>query len=420
MTPSPADLSTAVSLLLNASSDAGFLLTSQGLILQHNSPGEQLLLMAEDPTQTNLLDILDVCGLQGQDDSLYDNNKNNESQLKRIWTWKECLSEIPEDALAEERNLELWGHLKQAEFTKKYVSPDQFQKDTDVLPLTFIHLGHANVWKDPRQKEPVYAAFLRKPATQPTAFLPDDDDDDDDAMEDVEDKGAKQTDQHSDDEKSVTSHVSMAMTEVTMNDLKQKASLMKGMINASFEGMSSTDIKLTIHLLSHNAYFCLYPFHHRLQRSSSSSAMFQIDQHGIIENANQAATKIFGWKKHEFIGQNIVKIMHGKDRENHGLYLSSYLSTHKKQVIGKQRRMTAIKKDGTKFPILLGVREIKSMNGESHFCGFLKDLTQHEFDMERLQRREQISMGMINATFDPMFQINDKVWYKNLLRTCRQ
>jgi two-component system sensor kinase FixL len=74
----------------------------------------------------------------------------------------------------------------------------------------------------------------------------------------------------------------------------------------------------------------------------------------------------------------------------------------------KQMHHFPATKNGSTFPFMLGVQEVKSSNGNSSFCGYIKDLTQQELDEERLLRREQIASGIIYSAFDPMFQINER------------
>jgi len=139
---------------------------------------------------------------------------------------------------------------------------------------------------------------------------------------------------------------------------------------------------------------------------SAFDPMFQIDQNGIIQMANSAAVDLFGWSRENFVGKNISMIMPQNHGHNHNLYMSNYFKSGEKRVIGKNRQLMARKRDGTEFPIQLGVKEVKAPWGESFFCGFLKDMTSAVADKERLSRKEALTVGMINSAFDPMFLIN--------------
>ena len=128
--------------------------------------------------------------------------------------------------------------------------------------------------------------------------------------------------------------------------------------------------------------------------------IFQIDEHGTIQMVNSAAIKIFGWSRHEFLSSNISMICGGGHEAKHAGYMARYLATGDTRVIGKNRQLIAKKKDGSEFPIELGVVEVDTFAGDVRlFCGFVRDLS-------IIKAREQMAQEMVEAALDPMFQIN--------------
>jgi two-component system sensor kinase FixL len=69
-------------------------------------------------------------------------------------------------------------------------------------------------------------------------------------------------------------------------------------------------------------------------------------------------------------------------RQLHDGYLSRYLTTGEKRIIGVGRVVVAQRKDGSTFPMELAVGEISS-NGKHQFVGFIRDLTERQ-ERERL------------------------------------
>ena len=102
---------------------------------------------------------------------------------------------------------------------------------------------------------------------------------------------------------------------------------------------------------------------------SSPEAMLQINEKGTILLVNSAATKIFGWTHEELIGSNVNLIVGGEHAKEHSKYLARYLTTGEKRVMGKSRELPARKKDGTEFPIELGLTEVVLKDGHRVFCG---------------------------------------------------
>lgn len=62
-------------------------------------------------------------------------------------------------------------------------------------------------------------------------------------------------------------------------------------------------------------------------------------------------------------------------KHRHDSYLLRYLETGKSRLLGKKGELTAAKKDGTIFPILLGVTEVEYTGKAKMFAAFIEDLT---------------------------------------------
>lgn len=108
---------------------------------------------------------------------------------------------------------------------------------------------------------------------------------------------------------------------------------------------------------------------------ASFDALFVINDRGIIQKVNDASEKVFGWNKEELINQNINIIMPGAHARKHDSYLDNYARSGIKKMIGTQREVEARKKDGTLFPCILGLSELRNGDGKRHYVGFIRDVT---------------------------------------------
>ena len=144
--------------------------------------------------------------------------------------------------------------------------------------------------------------------------------------------------------------------------------------------------------------------------------MFTIDSTGRIVMANDAAMAQFGYTYDEFMGTNISIICGGDHRDRHDGYMQRYLKTGEAHIIGKKREVPARRKDGTEFPVSLGVSEMKMQEGEDddssvtqerYFCAYLRDLTEQKRQEKEILNSKALLQALIDSSFDPMFAINE-------------
>lgn len=110
-----------------------------------------------------------------------------------------------------------------------------------------------------------------------------------------------------------------------------------------------------------------------------------INERGIVESINPAACRLFGFTEEEVLGQNVSMLMPSPDRERHDSYINNYITTGHQQIIGIGRDVTGRRKDGSTFPLRLGVSEVISED-KRIFAGFIHDLSyQKEVEHRLLQ-----------------------------------
>ena len=140
---------------------------------------------------------------------------------------------------------------------------------------------------------------------------------------------------------------------------------------------------------------------------ASFDGLFVISDQGIIQRVNKASCQVFGWSEEEFIGQNINMIMPKHHTEMHDSYLSQYLKTGIKRMIGKERELEACRKDGTTFPCTLGLAEVAT-NGPSRFVGFVRDITFQKGALNAAKEEQARISKILDASYDSLLVINEK------------
>ncbi len=126
-------------------------------------------------------------------------------------------------------------------------------------------------------------------------------------------------------------------------------------------------------------------------------AMVVIDEAGIVSSFSAAAEKLFGYPADEVCGRNVKMLMPSPNREAHDGYISRYLTTGERRIIGYGRVVTGLRKDGTTFPMELAVGEALA-NGKRIFTGFIRDLTsRHRMEDELRQAQKMEAVGQLTG-----------------------
>lgn len=126
-------------------------------------------------------------------------------------------------------------------------------------------------------------------------------------------------------------------------------------------------------------------------------AMVVIDEAGVTLSFSKAAERLFGFTAEEVCGKNVKMLMPNPDRSRHDDYISRYLTTGERRIIGFGRVVTGQRKDGTTFPMELAVGEAAT-SGRRIFTGFIRDLTsRHKMEEELRQSQKMEAIGQLTG-----------------------
>jgi PAS domain S-box-containing protein len=84
---------------------------------------------------------------------------------------------------------------------------------------------------------------------------------------------------------------------------------------------------------------------------------------------------MFGYQAAEVLGKNVSLLMPEPYAAEHDHYLRRYQMTGERRIIGAGREVTALRKDGSTFPVHLSVGEVV-VDGETKFTGIIRDLSE--------------------------------------------
>ncbi len=108
-----------------------------------------------------------------------------------------------------------------------------------------------------------------------------------------------------------------------------------------------------------------------------------IERSGIIVDANEATSDLFGYTFDELTGSNVSMLMPEPDRSKHNSYVTRYLTEGDARIIGIGREVQAQRADGTVFPMALAVSEVKT-DTDHLFTGIIHDLTERNRQNDKL------------------------------------
>ena len=119
-----------------------------------------------------------------------------------------------------------------------------------------------------------------------------------------------------------------------------------------------------------------------------------IDSRGVIQSTNPAVEAIFGYARDEMRGQNVKMLMPEPYRSEHDGYLERYVRTREPRVIGVRSELFGRRKDGTDFPLELGLSEVERPDGDSRFVGILRDVSErHEAQQALEEAKNEAEMA---------------------------
>ena len=120
---------------------------------------------------------------------------------------------------------------------------------------------------------------------------------------------------------------------------------------------------------------------------TSVDGIVVIDERGVIERFNPASEGLFGYAAEEVIGQDVSMLMPEPYASEHGGYISRYLLTRERRIIGLGREVLGRRKDGSTFPFELSVGEA-IVDGRRTFTGVIHDLSARRQAEEELEAHE--------------------------------
>jgi PAS domain S-box-containing protein len=101
----------------------------------------------------------------------------------------------------------------------------------------------------------------------------------------------------------------------------------------------------------------------RLAVEASPSGIAMVDERGNILLVNEETSRMFGYDPGQMIGMPIDLLVPTRFRGQHRLHREGFSVNPEKRVMGSGRDLHGVRKDGTEFPVEIGLNPIETASG---------------------------------------------------------
>src|SRR5262249_91225 len=128
----------------------------------------------------------------------------------------------------------------------------------------------------------------------------------------------------------------------------------------------------------------------RLAVEASPSGIVLVDREGKIVLVNTQTERMFGYSRKEMIGQSVEMIVPERFHAVHPGHRSKFLRAPKARAMGAGRELFARRKDGTEFPIEIGLNPIETADGTLVLAAVADITARKQAELETLRHREEL------------------------------
>jgi two-component system, LuxR family, sensor kinase FixL len=129
----------------------------------------------------------------------------------------------------------------------------------------------------------------------------------------------------------------------------------------------------------------------RLVVEASPNGIVVVNAHGHIVLVNTCAEKLFGYGRKELIGQGIELLVPERFRGEHPAHRASFHAAPAARAMGAGLELFARRKDGTEFPVEIGISPIQSPEGTLVLSVIVDVTARKQAEAEARQYREELA-----------------------------
>lgn len=144
---------------------------------------------------------------------------------------------------------------------------------------------------------------------------------------------------------------------------------------------------------------------------SAPSAMVMVNQDGRIEMVNAQTENVFGYRRHELLGQPVEMLVPERFRSQHPQLRGGFMADPHARPMGAGRDLFGLRKDGSEFPVEIGLNPIETEEGPMVLSAIV-DISDRKQKEERIQaalQEKDVLLGEIHHRVKNNLQIIDSL-----------
>jgi two-component system, LuxR family, sensor kinase FixL len=130
----------------------------------------------------------------------------------------------------------------------------------------------------------------------------------------------------------------------------------------------------------------------RLATEASPSGVILVDHDGLIVLVNSHAEKLFGYSREELIGKRVDILVPERFANQHPGHRAKFLAEPTARAMGAGRELFARRKDGSEFPVEIGLNPIQTPQGPLVLANVVDISARIAGEEEARRRREQVEV----------------------------
>lgn len=139
---------------------------------------------------------------------------------------------------------------------------------------------------------------------------------------------------------------------------------------------------------------------------AAPNAMVMVSPAGRIEMVNTQAERVFGYDRSEMLGQHVEMLVPDRFRTRHPDQRIAFFADPRTRPMGAGRDLYALRKDGSEFPVEIGLNPIETEEGTMVLSAIV-DITERKTAELALRERELRLRSILDTVADAIVLIDE-------------